>query len=563
MTIAVEESEDIDDVPVSTYRIKLGEPSKRELVTDIVDPFSISGDDLKKVVGLDAASKRRRSRQLEKVYTGHDGTESKRQDWQAETDAYNLFSVVLPKYNLDYLAQIYEMSDAHFAAVNVKASNIVGLGYDFVESPVTRRKLDKAKTSDKKDNIRNKLADLNQQLQDWLDDCNAEDTFTETLLKVWIDYESMGNGYVEISRTLDGTIGYIGHIPASTMRVRKDRDGFVQMVMNKVKFFRNFGDLDTPDQIGNDPQPNEIIHIKKYSPTSQFYGVPDIVAAQQAVVGNEFAARFNLDYFENKAVPRYVIVVKGGKFNTRGEQNLLEFFQTGLKGQNHRTIYVPLPADTNESKTSFDMKPVEAGQQDSSFANYHESNQDSILMVHRVPRTKVSMTGASLAAARDADKSFKEQVTRPQQDMFEKKLNRIFLQVSDGVFILKLKELSLTDEDVLSQMDERYLRWGVMTGNDIRVRRWGWDPLEWGDQQATMAGALTGAAAAKEAAKNTKIQADTQAKAAQANAVQNQAAAEQTAQAQQSRTRDANRSSASVDAKGEARNAAGAGRQQG
>lgn len=555
MVNMIDESTDIDDARGPD--ILLGPSSDRALISEIKDPFAVSGENLRRLTGLDSTSRRRLTR-LEKSFSGHEDTGSKRIDDQAETDAYNLFSVVLPKYNLDYLAKIYEMSAPHAAAVKVKVANIAGLGYEFIESNATRRKIDKAATQDKKDNIRRRLSEYKEQLQDWLDGCNEEDTFTETMMKVWTDYEVTGNGYIEIGRTLDGTVGYIGHIPSSTIRVRKDRDGFVQMVTNKVKFFRNYGDLETSDPIGNDPTPNEIIHIKKYSPSSQFYGVPDIVSAQQAVVGNEFAARFNLDYFENKAVPRYVIVVKGGSFSKRGEQNLVEFFETGLKGRNHRTIYVPLPPDTSESKTSFEMKPVEAGQQDSSFSNYRRANLSDILMVHRVPINKVSMAeNVSLAASRDADKSFKETVCRPEQDMFEKKLNRIFKVVSDGIFLLKLKELALSDEDTLSQMDERYLRWGVMTGNDIRVRRWGWDALPWGDEQATMGGALTGEEQAKLQQQLSRSQATA------ANAAQDRAAAQQKAQAQQSRTRDANRSAASVDSQGEGRQSQGDGRAQG
>ena len=545
------ESRDIDD---STYpQVKVSSEPKRELIVDIVDPFMARGDELRKIDGLDAATKRRRARHLEKSYTGHGDAKSKRQDDDLETNAYNLFNVVMPRHNLDYFARVYELSSANYASIKTKVANIVALGYDFVETPATQRRLDKATSQQKKDNIRSKLQDMKQQLSDWLDDCNEEDTFTETMMKVWTDYEAMGNGYVEIGRSMDGTIGYIGHIPASTIRIRKLRDGFVQMVGSKARFFRNFGDLTTADQIGNDPNPNEIIHIKKYSPSSQFYGVPDIIAAQQAVVGNEFAARFNLDYFENKAVPRYVIVVKGGNLNQNSERNLLEFFETGLKGRNHRTLYVPMPPDRGDEKTSFTMTPVEAGEQDSSFSNYRRSNLADILMVHRVPLSKVTMDeNTSLAASRDADKTFKEQVCRPEQDMLEKKLNKVFKQVSDGVFQIKLNELSLTDEDTVSQIDERYMRWGARTVNEVR-RRQGVEAVPWGDQQPTMAGALTGEAAAKQQQKVATTS---------ANAVQAQAAADQRAQAQQSRTRDANRSAAQSDNNGEARQTQGDGRAQ-
>ncbi len=79
-------------------------------------------------------------------------------------------------------------------------------------------------------------------------------------------------------------IGYIGHIPAKTMRVRRLRDGFIQLLYGKAVFFRNFGDQETENPIdGGLERPNEIIHLKKYTPTNNYYGIPDIVASSNGV----------------------------------------------------------------------------------------------------------------------------------------------------------------------------------------------------------------------------------------------------------------------------------------
>jgi hypothetical protein len=111
-------------------------------------------------------------------------------------------------------------------------------------------------------------------------------------------------------------------------------------------------------------------------------------------------------------------------------------------------------------------------------------------MAHGVPISKVSLgEGVSLAAARDADKTFKEQVCRPDQRVLEKKLNKIVKELTD-VFVLKLNELSLTDEDTQSKIDERYLRLGTYLPNEVRARqglpgiKGGDKPVELKPQQA-------------------------------------------------------------------------------
>ena len=509
-----------------TTQIEVSVGSVRDVASaDDSDPFAVPASDIRKMAGVSDALKKKSYRTMTKMHRGVGGAESKKIEFE-ETGGYSLFEVVLPPYNLDYLARLYEISAVHKSAVDAKVANIVGLGFDLVETPATKEKLSSATTQERASSIARKLSRIKQSLLDEIDAWNEDDTFVEVMRKVWTDYETTGNGYLEIGRTNTGRIGYVGHVPSISVRIRKQRDGFVQMISNKAVFFRNFGDRKTQNPVGGDSEPNELIHFKKYSPTNGFYGIPDIISAKTAVAGNEFAARYNLDYFENKAVPRYVIIIKGATLSRNSEQRILNFFQGKLRGENHRTLYVPLPADEGDRKTSFEMKPVENGVQDSSFTNYRKANVSDILMAHRVPITKVSVSeGASLAIARDADKTFKEQVCRPEQSVAEKKINKIFKELTD-VYAFKLNELTLTDEDTQSKIDERYLRMQTITPNEVRSRK-GMPAVDGGDKMVDL---------------------------------KPQQAADTRATAGQTRARDAARSAGATDSAGNGRNPKGDGR---
>ena len=492
------------------------------------DPFLAGLEDLKKVRGLGASFKRKINREFSKSFTGREETGTQQNLLAQAITGYAMFDLVEPPYNLEYLSKVYEISTYNYAAINAKVANIVGLGYDFIETKKTNDAIDSLTDDKSLERARRKLSKLRQDLHSWLDTTNDEDTFTQTLIKVFTDYEATGNGYIEIGRTTAGNIGYIGHIPAKTMRVRRLRDGFIQLLYGKAVYFNNFGDSETENPIaGQEDRPNEIIHLKKYTPMNNYYGVADIIAAQVSLAGNELSGRYNLDYFENKAVPRYIITVKGAKLSPESERKLLEFFQVGLKGKNHRSLYIPLPGDTPDSKTEFKMEPVEANPQESSFNVYRKSNRDEILLAHRVPINKIGTPeGVNLAVARDADKTFKEQVCRPAQMILEKKLNKIFEEKTDAL-TLKFNELTLTDEDTQSKIDERYLRMQVITPNEVRIRK-GMIPLDGGDEVVDLKG---------------------------------QDAAEQTAQAGNTRQRSQDRQASAPDNSGEGRNAKGDGRQ--
>jgi PBSX family phage portal protein len=431
----------------------------------------VEDDPFKKVKhsNLSPKMKRRLSR-LSKKYEGEDGTPSKYIDPEM-LDGYSLYDIVTPPYDLDTLAGLYDSSAIHNASVSARVMNTVGLGYEFIETTKAKRKLEKAiEDQTKLSRVRKTLQDEKDMLEEFFESINVEETFIETIVKVWQDTMTMGNGYLEIGRNNSGKIGYIGHIPASLVRVRRKRDGFVQIARsNKIQavFFRNFEDFDTEDPINGDPKPNEIIHFKIYSPKNTYYGIPPAVSAAAAIIGDKFAKEYNIDYFENKAIPRYAIILKGAKLSNKSKQELINYFRSEVKGRNHGTLVIPIPPSIG-SDSDIKFEKLEAGIQDSSFDKYRKSNRDEILVANRVPAPKVGVyDNANLAVSRDADKTFKTQVIGPDQAVIEKRINRIVSELSD-LFVMRFKRIDLIDEDIQSRINDRYLRTEVITPNEVR-----------------------------------------------------------------------------------------------
>lgn len=429
-------------------------------LTDEEDPFL----DLDKS-GLSQNIKRRISRLEKKAEVG-----SKAQP-QVPITGYDVLQLVPPPQNLDQLAQLFELNSTHNAAVTMKSVNIAGLGYRWEETAKARLQIEKAQEAD--GDVLTKLTRKNElekiALSAELDSFNDDEGINDILVKIWIDVESLGNGYLEIGRNRNGTIGYLGHITGQTMRIRAARDGFIQFsnTQSKYTFFRNYGDSTTANPLNNDDNPNEVMHFYKYSPNSTYYGIPDIIPAMQAVLGDRMARDYNIDYFENKAVPRYAFILKGAKLSDKAETALINYFSNELKGKNHGTLYIPLPASIGQ-QVDAEFKALEVGIQQASFIEYIRENRTEILMVHRVPPGKVSiMQNMNLAVSRDADKTFKEQVCAPEQRKLEKRLNRIIAELTE-TFSFKLLESDIIDADIKSRIHDRYARIQVMTPNEIR-----------------------------------------------------------------------------------------------
>jgi PBSX family phage portal protein len=446
----------------------------------IPDPFNKSWDEIKDFRGLDINFKRRTGRiQKSAVSEGYldsasaidsgigDSKSKKLNPGAVYRNAYGIFDIITPPYDVYSLAGYYDTSFANHAAIDAKVENIVGLGYDFVVSDRTIMKLESSQDKEAVARARKRIERAKIELRAWLESLNQDESFTSTMEKVYTDVHATGNGYLEIGRTTTGEIGYVGHIPATTVRVRRLHDGFVQMISNKVVYFRNFG-ATNKNPITEDQRPNEIIHIKEYSPLNTFYGVPDVIAAMPSLLGDAFASQYNIDYFQNKAVPRYVVTLKGAQLSQEAEDKLFRFLQTNLKSQNHRTLYIPLPGDSDTNKVEFEMKPIENGVQEGSFHQYRQQVRDDILVAHQVPLSKLGGGDSSnIAAALAQDRTFKEQVARPAQRNLEKILNRIIREKTD-VLEFKFEELTLTDELAQSQILTNYVKNQIMVPNEAR-----------------------------------------------------------------------------------------------
>jgi PBSX family phage portal protein len=469
-----------DDDNFEYIRASLNTQEQQENEFKANDPFNKNWEELKEYTGLDQNFRRRVARQVSKAVTptaayldsanatpsGVDAGSKALNPGTVYRNGYGLFDVITPPYNMYELANFYDTSFANHAAIDAKVENIVGLGYRFDIADRTALRLEMSEDQEATERARKRIERAKIELRDWLENLNDDDSFTKVMEKVYTDVEATGNGFIEVGRTVKGEIGYIGHIPATTVRVRRLNDGFLQIIGQAVVYFRNFG-ANNQNPVTADSRPNEIIHIKSYSPLNTYYGIPDIVSAMPSLIGDQLAARYNIDYFENKAVPRYIITLKGAKLSGDAEDKMFRFLQTGLKSQSHRTLYIPLPGDTDQNKVEFKMEPIENGIQDGSFKEYRKQNRDDILIAHQVPISKLGGSESGLAAALSQDRTFKEQVARPAQHHLEKVVNKIIKEKTD-ILELKFNELTLTDEIAQSQILERLVKTQIMMPNEAR-----------------------------------------------------------------------------------------------
>jgi len=89
-----------------------------------------------------------------------------------------------------------------------------------------------------------------------------------------------------------------------------------------------------------------------------------------------------------------------------------------------------------------------------------------------VPPSKVTVVeNANLANSRDQDKTFREQVVRPEQRRIEYKMNRLIReQLGIGDWLFQFKEMDLTEAREEAEVSAIYADIGVLSAEEIRGR---------------------------------------------------------------------------------------------
>lgn len=372
---------------------------------------------------------------------------------------YDQYECIAPPYNFDALEYFFETNTWHARSCRLKSACTVGLGYVFQL-------------------IKNKQEDIKEKekLEEFFKNCNPEETFGEILEKFMLDYEYLGNAYLEIIRNLSGEIVRIYHIPAATIRVRKDQDGYVQMRDTRYVFFKKFGDLSKYNihgKIESDTLVNklatELIHFFQYSPKSTYYGVPEWLAASAAMLGTEKANDYNIQFFDNNAVPQFAVIVHKASLGRPVKDTIAQYFRQEIKGKSHKTLVLEVPGEGE-----LELKELATDPKEQSFRFYRLDNRDEVIAAHGVPPRMVGIISpGSMGGKGDPEgqkEAFLSQIIRPLQSRLNHRINKLL--IGNGIGALNyefvLESLNPNNDNDDSERHDRLLKIGVLTIQEVR-----------------------------------------------------------------------------------------------
>lgn len=360
--------------------------------------------------------------------------------------------------------------------IEIFSKNTVGLGWDVV--PIEDINKDTPKQQIKKIN------EEKDRLVKFLNNCNPNEPFTEVMYKVKQDEETLGNGYLEITRNNAREVVGLFHSPSLTMRILPHDRGYIQLnrEFNNGKtniFFKKLGVSDdevkrkfpgarsslmnkftgrfdgefiTDVNGEREPTPalneraSEIIHFKIHSSVDSFYGLPKHYPAALSIAGNRMSARRNLNFFHNDAVGRMAVLVSGGELSPGSKKSLEKFLQQGKGVEEAHKILVletdkpKVGAIKGTSSPNIELKLLTVGvNEDATFLMYRKANDDEIRECFGLPQIYFSSNDINKASSQVSKKITDEQEFEPDRKTKEFRLNhRLFKQKALDINLVKI-----------------------------------------------------------------------------------------------------------------------------
>ena len=381
-----------------------------------------------------------------------------------------------PLYNPHSLASLLEINTYHYRACRTKARDTAGKGWYLLRDEVTEEASDTAEQGRKA--IEARIADFSR-------------PFNKTLEMASMDFEAVGWGAVELIRERPGdpdtpVIDAV-HIPSHTIRITADERSWQQVRGNRRAWFKRAGEKETLDVRSGERSEdvpdryiaNEVVVWHNYTPRSDFYGLPDVIPALGAIVGDVSRRDYNIAFFDNFGVPAYVVMISGdfdpgepvdseGNPDDGGKTPLewaIEEHFEAISKNPHSTLVLSVPsAEDGQGEVEIDIKPLSVETKDASFRMYRMDNRDEILSAHGVDpyRVGIAETGSLSGATADvATDIYKESVVEPRQSEIAHWVNQHV--VSDPGWEFRLQELDTTDPDQDLDLLERLFAIGAVT----------------------------------------------------------------------------------------------------
>ena len=328
-------------------------------------------------------------------------------------------------------------------------------------------------------------AEVVQGLNDFFSEIFPKKSFISVRRELRRDVESVGNGYLEVLRSLSGSIVFINNLDPLPMRLikldeavpvvetvfrfgqeesfthlKKERR-FCQKVGNKTMYFKEFGASrelnkwtgcweteENPVEIQD--RATEVLHFTANEDAYTPYGIPRWINQTPSVLGSRRAEELNLDFFDAGGLPPALVTIMGGEL-TEPVRKQLQTYLSGKGASKHRAAIIEVQSTGGSLDNPGNVKvAVEKfgsdRQKDSMFEEYDIRCEKRVRSSFRLPPLFVGKTDDYNFASAFASYTVAEaQVFQPERMEFDEIINNTVMKELNPGYVYKSNPVSVND----------------------------------------------------------------------------------------------------------------------
>ena len=228
----------------------------------------------------------------------------------------------------------------------------------------------------------------------------------------------------------------------------------------------------------------EVIHFRRWHPNNDYYGLPPISAARNAVLSDKHMSDWNRNAFgKDQAVPAGIVNIEDFISDTDFERIKREW-RSHYGGVERKTAFLRGGTVTWQN--------IGLTHSDLDFLQGRQAQRDEILNIFGIPVGLVS-ENATEANAKVAERLFIERTLYPKLVRLAQKISQELLPFYGEGLIAEYDDIRPTDTQ--ARLDEIRAAYPLLSINELRANYYQLPPVAWGDVAVGMdrpAGAAAG-----------------------------------------------------------------------
>lgn len=251
-----------------------------------------------------------------------------------------------------------------------------------------------------------------------------------------------GDCFWNLIRNALGVPAAIWIIPSAYMTIIPDKDNFIKA----YKYNRGSVEIEYP--------PEDIVHFKYVTPASQFYGMGNLVAAEQAYNLREYMTNYESQMFRSGGLPKQILTTKN-----KVSKNDADTIKTKWKQTPAGDIVVMW----GDEFTLQEPRYVTA--RDMGYEHGLSFTRDEIAGIFSIPKSMLTTDDVNMANAKAGKRQFAEQAIEPAAARVDEKITeQLAIQFDPNLFVMF--DNPVPEDDEAARMDsELRMKYGITDRN--------------------------------------------------------------------------------------------------